>query len=736
MKLISCHIDGFGAISDRDYSFDESLTGFVAENGAGKSTLAAFLSAMFYGLPGVRANAKEFNDRKHFYPFTGGAFGGSLAFTTDAGDRYLIRREFDAKSETQDDVTVQKNGAPFDCRGREIGEILFGVDGEAFSRTVFLSADTLDTDPGKSIADRLCEAVSNPDGTVPAEKAISALDAAAKKIVQGRGKNGLLDQALAVEADTDAALRTARAEAKRLPDLQKEYEVAERELAAQNERKLWDSYDDLLARAKTEEAKLAVANERFAGGVPDEGALADVEEKIAARERTAHDAEKGFSPTARQNELAARFQNKVPDDAALSAMESKAQEIRAAQQTAIPTVSPQNPSPETKKSGGWALPVAAVGGLAFLAGLILLILSLELVGGILLGLGVLGLGAGLYYLIQRRLSALERSIAVVDPGGAERARRAQLDADLSALLAPYGASSPDGALAAYADLKRDLKELADFENETADAAEKRAAAKERLAALDGEMSAFFRGFSVSVDAGYRAAMNELRESLRSRKALLGSIELAKMAAADFALKQGLTVRPVDVGSVADPDAIREKEQRKTALAVEIDRVTRTANRVPELEDALANAGESVKELKVRYARLTKARDLMQAAQESLVRRYVDPVKSSFVAYADALSSFLGKKVALDSRFALAYEENGALRDVRHLSRGENGVAALCLRMALADSLYEGKEQPPLILDDPLVHLDENNLEKAKELLREVAKKRQILCLTCHGSRAV
>ena len=57
-------------------------------------------------------------------------------------------------------------------------------------------------------------------------------------------------------------------------------------------------------------------------------------------------------------------------------------------------------------------------------------------------------------------------------------------------------------------------------------------------------------------------------------------------------------------------------------------------------------------------------------------------------------------------------------------------------MALSDSLYEGREQPPLILDDPLVHLDENNLEKAKTLLRDLAKKRQIVCLTCHGSRAV
>ena len=32
MKLISCHIDGFGAISNRDYSFDKGLTGILGVN--------------------------------------------------------------------------------------------------------------------------------------------------------------------------------------------------------------------------------------------------------------------------------------------------------------------------------------------------------------------------------------------------------------------------------------------------------------------------------------------------------------------------------------------------------------------------------------------------------------------------------------------------------------------------------------------------------------------------------
>ena len=735
MKLISCHIDRFGAISDTEYTFTEGLTGIKADNGAGKSTLSAFLFAMLYGLPRVRSNARDFNDREHYYPFAGGTFGGSLVFKTDAGDEYLIRRDFDKKSETQDEVTVTKNGAPFDCRGREIGELLFGVDAEAFARTVFLSAETLDPDPGKSLSDRLCETVANPEGTVPAEKAIKALDDAAKKIIQGRGKNGLYDQALAEAVRTETELREAKEAARTLPALREEYERAARDLSALNASKLWASYDDLLSREKEADAKLTAANARFKNGVPDAAALAAVETKIALRDKTAHEAEVGFAPSARQTALAARFEKKRPDAAALDKMESKARAIREAQATANPTATAPSPAPAKSKTAGWVFPVAAGGGLAFLAGLILLILSYTIPGAILLALGVVGLGAGLYFLFQGKVNALASSISAVDPGGAERLLRAQLDADLSALLAPYGASSPDGALAAYADLKRDLDDLTAAEEEKANAEKRQADAIERLAALDRELADFFAGYAVSPDVGCRAAMNELLGAIRDREAAAREAEKSKRDAAACARTQGLTKRPAEGGG-ADPAAIAALEGERDRLLVEINKVETKANNVPALEDAQVKAKEKVVEWKARHARLTAARDLLQAAQTNLVRRYVDPVKRSFVGYADALSSFLGEKVALSPRFELTYEAAGAYRDVRHLSKGEGSVAALCLRMALSDSLYEGREQPPLILDDPLVYLDETNLEKAKALLREVAKERQIVCLTCHGSRTV
>ncbi len=49
MRLISCHIENFGVLSNKDYTFGEGINSFCKENGVGKTTLAAFIRAMFYG---------------------------------------------------------------------------------------------------------------------------------------------------------------------------------------------------------------------------------------------------------------------------------------------------------------------------------------------------------------------------------------------------------------------------------------------------------------------------------------------------------------------------------------------------------------------------------------------------------------------------------------------------------------------------------------------------------------
>ena len=49
MKLIACHINNFGKLSDLNINFNDGVNVINQPNGWGKSTLAAFLKTMMYG---------------------------------------------------------------------------------------------------------------------------------------------------------------------------------------------------------------------------------------------------------------------------------------------------------------------------------------------------------------------------------------------------------------------------------------------------------------------------------------------------------------------------------------------------------------------------------------------------------------------------------------------------------------------------------------------------------------
>ena len=52
MRLLTCHIENFGKLSDFSYDFTDGYNAIVLPNGAGKSTFAAFIRVMFYGFAG------------------------------------------------------------------------------------------------------------------------------------------------------------------------------------------------------------------------------------------------------------------------------------------------------------------------------------------------------------------------------------------------------------------------------------------------------------------------------------------------------------------------------------------------------------------------------------------------------------------------------------------------------------------------------------------------------------
>ena len=162
MRLISCHIENFGALENLDIKFNKNMNSYYKENGVGKTTLATFIKAMFYGFE--KKKSLEFPDRLHYFPFKGGNinYGGNLVFEAK-GKIYKIERIFDAKSDSKDFIEVKDQyGNTINC-GDALGEYFFNLDLKSFEKTLFVSNEDLSIKTTESINKKLLGFVNDID---------------------------------------------------------------------------------------------------------------------------------------------------------------------------------------------------------------------------------------------------------------------------------------------------------------------------------------------------------------------------------------------------------------------------------------------------------------------------------------------------------------------------------------------------------------------------------------------
>ena len=77
-----------------------------------------------------------------------------------------------------------------------------------------------------------------------------------------------------------------------------------------------------------------------------------------------------------------------------------------------------------------------------------------------------------------------------------------------------------------------------------------------------------------------------------------------------------------------------------------------------------------------------------------------------------------------------------MQEVETLSRGTRAAAYLLLRVGLAQHMSAMSEAVPLLLDDPLVDIDDLRVEQFLELLSEISEEIQVLLFTKDESTRV
>lgn len=296
MKLIRCYIENFGRLSDFSYDFTEGCNVICRENGWGKSTLAAFIRVILFGFQNESRRDGFENERKRYKPWQKGIYGGELEFET-AGIVYSVRRSFGTKS-SEDDFALIRQDTGMLCEdfSEKIGEELFQIDGEGFSRTVFLSQNDCQTETTGSINAKIGNLAENTDDINNFESADKRLGDLLNTLTPSR-KTGKLSKMKSRLTELSAEIgRKGELEGsiQRLSEMRKgcaenreKLEQEQKELseklnaigAYKDKKAKKERYEALLEESRKRQEEWEAAKAVFPKGLPDEEELRLTQEK-------------------------------------------------------------------------------------------------------------------------------------------------------------------------------------------------------------------------------------------------------------------------------------------------------------------------------------------------------------------------------------------------------------------------------------------------------------------------
>ena len=276
MKLLKCHIVGFGNWKNQTIDFQGGLTSVCEKNGFGKSSLASFIRAMFYGLERV---TKANNERKRALPFDGSPCGGSLDFEWQ-GNQYSIERSFIGKTPKDDTLICYKNGIETKELGEVPGNVVFGLDLDSFNRTIFISPTDLEISSSETLNAKMSHFVEGSSDGCDFSSVKESLEELKKKYKPQ--KNAETKGLLAIEAskindlemqETNLSNMKAAMPAKyeKLQELDKNISINQeknKEAVSHNALiKSWENYDREKEKIEEKEKEIRQLKEKYPLGM-------------------------------------------------------------------------------------------------------------------------------------------------------------------------------------------------------------------------------------------------------------------------------------------------------------------------------------------------------------------------------------------------------------------------------------------------------------------------------------
>lgn len=239
--------------------------------------------------------------------------------------------------------------------------------------------------------------------------------------------------------------------------------------------------------------------------------------------------------------------------------------------------------------------------------------------------------------------------------------------------------------------------------------------------------------------------DEVAARLLEYNSLLRSLERMRASLSEFAAEHKIDTGALEANVIETLPQVIDTEELEAKIldferagALSERRLKALSDELDEKDGLCAERDELIareKEYEARLSVILKTVSFLEEAKDNLTSRYLSGTKAAFDKYVSAMGLESGEDFTMDTSFTVMKNERGTLRQTEAYSRGTRELYALSARLALVDSLYE-MESPFIILDDPFAYFDDEKLSRALSVIKEASKDRQIIYLTCSGSRKI
>ena len=796
MKLLACHIENFGKLSDLKLEFTDGLNVINEANAWGKSTLAAFLKAMFYGLDAKKSTGAFEKERVVYRPWQGGAFGGELDFEVN-GKKYRISRTF-GRTEKSDEFHLYDLRTNLECFdfSENIGSELFELDSSSFRRSVYIAQNDCVSEASDGINAKLGNLAENTDDINNFESANSYLKDILNQLTPDRVTGSIKKRKNYITQLTQE-LRTFEAAQDGLAGIkQKEQDVAVqiRELSAirkeyadalvmasedSRRKALYAQYDIMCQETEEKEKNRDAYKRLFPVGVPAEAEFQTQMQNVG-KMKEAQTAARGYELSIEELEeyskLQEMFEEAVPTDEDIDASLAMFTEIdkqkdeiaRQESKLSVYNTDLQQVPVEPKFSGSLAYRIFLFVGIGFaVAGLGAIVIwfyrllpEIEprflLIAAIIAGIcgtvfGVVGsiLGVRVYKDRQTWKTMMDAEQANTEGKASHLLETINsMKADVNKVYATIGNFL--GKYHVYCEVGEYQSRLYGLKTQVQDYLRM----KEKIENADREMTAYkeIKGKVMSFAKMYQFSLSEdCAAELNYLQTKAAEYQMADKAYKEFVAKKTAFEQAQDkqfwTRQALCPYSLDELNHLIAQTDEKLERCKTTRNQyVKQLEDLQEQLDlRDEKEIELRdlcqeqekdmqkYHILKLTQEYLQTAKEQFTARYMDPISQGFAKYYSLLTGDVSDSWVIDANITLRLRQMGELREVHWLSAGYQDLIGVCMRLALVDAMYQ-EEKPFLILDDPFVNLDQEKVVAGNELLMEVAEEYQIIYFTCHDSR--